>query len=65
MVALVGLPGGDLGARPPQDVDVLAVLDFPIPCFCPETPGYYKDGNEGLKDPGRRGLRRPEEPFSL
>ena len=27
--------------RPPQDVDVLAVLDFQIPCFCPETPGFY------------------------
>ena len=23
----------------------------------------YKDGNEGLKDLGRRGLRRPEEPW--
>ena len=24
----------------------------------------YKDGNEGLKDPGRRGRRRSEEPWS-
>ena len=23
----------------------------------------YKDGNEGFKDPGRRGCRRPEEPW--
>ena len=29
------------GSRPPEDVDVLVVLDF------------QKDGNEGLKDPGR------------
>jgi len=27
--------------RPPQDVDVLAVLDFQIPCFRPETPVLY------------------------
>ena len=27
--------------RPPRDVDVLAVLDFQIPCFRPETPGLY------------------------
>ena len=27
--------------RPPQYVDVLAVLDFQIPCFRPETPGFY------------------------
>ena len=27
--------------RPPQDVDVLAVLDFQIPCFRPETPALY------------------------
>ena len=25
--------------RPPQDVDVLLVQDFQIPC--PETPGFY------------------------
>ena len=24
--------------RPPRDVDVLAVLDFQIPCFRPESP---------------------------
>ena len=24
----------------------------------------YKDGNEELKDPGRRGRRRPEEPWT-
>ena len=24
----------------------------------------YQDGNGGLKDPGRRGRRRPEEPWS-
>ena len=68
--------------RPPQDVDVLAVLDFQIPCSGPEPPGChssspstkamnenqevrddYQDGNEGLKDPERRGRRRPEEPW--
>ena len=27
--------------RSPQDVDVLAVLDFEIPRFRPETPGIY------------------------
>ena len=27
--------------RPPQDVDLLAVLDFQIPLFCHETPGLY------------------------
>ena len=27
--------------RPPQEVDVLAVLDFQIPCSRPETPGFY------------------------
>ena len=27
--------------RLPQDVDVLAVLDFQIPCFRSETPGFY------------------------
>ena len=27
--------------RPPQDVEVLAVLDFQILCFRPETPGSY------------------------
>ena len=24
----------------------------------------YKDGNEGLKDPGRQERRRPDEPWS-
>ena len=27
--------------RHPQDVDVLTVLDFQIPCPCPETLGFY------------------------
>ena len=27
--------------RPPQDVDVLAVVDFQIPCYRPETPALY------------------------
>ena len=56
--------------RPPQDVDVLAVLDFQIPCYRPESPTLYlrsahwddlKDGNRDFKDPGRR---HPEEPWS-
>ena len=25
----------------------------------------YKDGNEGLKDPGRQERRRPDEPTSV
>ena len=28
--------------RPPQDVDVLAVLDFEIPCLRPEIPALYQ-----------------------
>ena len=28
-------------ARPPQDVDILAVLDLQITCFRPETPALY------------------------
>ena len=27
--------------RPPQDVDVLATLDFQIPCSRPDTSGFY------------------------
>ena len=27
--------------RPQQDIDVLAVLDFQIPCSYPETLGFY------------------------
>ena len=53
--------------RHPQDVDIHAVLDFRIPCYRPKTPSFYsrflltkhdnyKDGNEGLKDPGRINL---------
>ena len=30
-----------LRSRPMQDVDVLAVLDFEIPCSRPETPGFH------------------------
>ena len=30
-----------LSIRPLQDVDVLAVLDFQIPCFRTETPPPY------------------------
>ena len=30
-----------VSTRPPQDVDVIAVLDFQIPCFRPETPALY------------------------
>ena len=30
-----------ISTRPPQDVDVLAVLDFQIPFSRPETPGFY------------------------
>ena len=58
--------------RPPQDVDVLAVLDFQIPCYRPESPTLYlrrsltKDiceGRErGLRDTGRRGRRLPRNP---
>ena len=47
--------------RPPQDVGVLAVLDFQNSCYRHETDDY-KDWNKGLKDPGQRGLRSPEEP---
>ena len=67
---------------PLQDVDVLAVLDFQIPCSSPESPGFClrylltkheghgrklgvrddcADRKEGLKEPGWRGRRRPEE----
>ena len=31
----------DILIRPSQEVDVLAVLDFQIPCFRPETPAFY------------------------
>ena len=31
----------EVRTRPPQDVDVLAVLDFQNPCYRPETPGFY------------------------
>ena len=69
--------------RPPENVDVLAVLNFQIPCFRSETPALYlevrspttkaqeknydvrvdfRDENEGLKNPGQQGRRRPEEP---
>ena len=27
--------------RPPQNVDVLAILDFKFPCSRPKTPGLY------------------------
>ena len=30
-----------VGDRPPQNVDVLAVMDFQIPCLRPETPALY------------------------
>ena len=30
-----------VSARPPQDVDVPAVLDFRIPCFRPKTSNFY------------------------
>jgi len=30
-----------LPVRPPQDVDVLAVLDFQIPCFRPDTSSLH------------------------
>ena len=28
--------------RPPQEVDVFAVLDFQIPCYRPESPTLYR-----------------------
>ena len=31
----------DVRIRPPQEVDVLAVLDFYIPCFRPEAPALH------------------------
>ena len=56
-----------LSIRPPQDVDVLAVLDFENPCFCSETldahPRRLLTKNEGQdknKDAWRR--RRPAKP---
>ena len=27
--------------RPPQNVDVRAILDFKFPCSRPESPGFY------------------------
>ena len=56
--------------RPPQNDDVLAVLDFQIPCFRPvgtarslvtNHEGRERASfNEVSKDPGRRGRPRPE-----
>ena len=66
-------------SRPPQDIDVLAVLDIEIPYSRPQSPTLHPwtlltaenmdvrddfwDGNEGFKYPGWRGRRRPEEPW--
>ena len=51
--------------RPPQDVDVLAVLDFQILCFRPETPILYPISllTKKVKEPGRWGRLRLEEPW--
>ena len=46
-------------ARPPQDVDVLAVLDFKIPCFHPETPALYLRSLLTNHEGCRRKLGRP------
>ena len=75
----------EIGNRPPQNFDVLAVLDFQISFHRPETPGFYPRclltkvedhrrklgrprrlwGRErGVKDPGRRGRKLPEDPWS-
>ena len=36
----------NLGIRPPQDVDVLSILDFQVPIsFRSETPALYLDEN--------------------
>ena len=48
-------------SRPPQDVDVLVVLDFKPKT---RTLGDEKNyGNENLKSPGRQGRRQPAEPW--
>ena len=56
--------GYDIICRPPQNVDVLVVLKFQIPCFRPESPARedFMDVKEIFQDTGRRGRRRPEEP---
>ena len=67
----------EVSNRPPQDVDVRAVLDFEIPCHRPETTALYprrfrmsrKPGSprrlwgqeNGFKDSGRRGHQRLAE----
>ena len=60
--------------RPPQDVDVLAVLYFQIPCFRPETPALYprslltnnegRGQNENVRadfEGGNEGFKDPDQ----
>ena len=41
----------DFRTRPQQDVDVLTVLDFQIPCFRPENPAFYLTNHFGGSRP--------------
>ena len=44
-------------SRPPQDVGVLAVLDFQIPCFRPESPALNPSSLLTNQEAHERNLR--------
>lgn len=56
--------------KPTQEVDVLAALDFEIPCYRQATPGFHPRPTKGRKrgaqfEDGEDVEDRPEEPCSL